>query len=428
MINRSVGEYMLRIKKLVGIALSILVVFLNYSYPIRQYNSIPEEIILSNNQSSDLNFGIPVKFEVENTCNKVNIRSLSKIFGFSTEANITSNNLNNTYLSIYPFGLFPDKEIKLVSKNEKQVILGGQSIGIVMKTDGVLIVGFSKVINKNGSSYSPAEKAGLQVGDLIKTANNSSVDDIGDLSEIVDGCKGSSISIDIERNKKDMECDIIPVVDLEDGKYHIGIWGRDGSSGIGTLTYIDLSDMTFGALGHPITDMDTGEILPIGNGSIYYSNIKYIFKGISGQPGELKGQFDTSEGPIANISENSVTGIFGTLKDSSIGTSEGDFVSVADKKDVELGPARILTTIDSRGPVFFDCEIIKINNTDSNSNKNMVIKVTDEDLIEKTGGIVQGMSGSPIIQNDKLIGAITHVFINDPTCGHAIFIENMLYH
>jgi len=300
-----------------------------------------------------------------------------------------------------------------------ELIPGGQSIGVNIDVEGILILGVSGFYGDDGKKHCPAKEAGLKEGDIIVSVNEKPVTSATEFSNIVNQCSHKNMNVCYKRGEKTFYTVIIPVKSAEDGMYHLGLWARDGTTGIGTLTFIDPDTNKFGALGHGINDADTGEII-LGNGNIYYSSINGVQKGSCTKTGELQGHFISSE--IGDIVSNNEYGIFGSFTEEY---DSSNTVSVASRQEVTNGEAIIYCCVDGDTVEQFSVNIEKIN-INSKDNKSMVIHITDDNLINRTGGIVQGMSGSPIIQNGKIIGAVTHVFINDPTRGYGIFIENML--
>lgn len=299
------------------------------------------------------------------------------------------------------------------------VILGGQSIGVNINIDGILVLGLSNFYGDDGKKHCPAKEAGLQEGDIITSVNNQRVTSSTEFSNIVDNIRQASLNIEYKREKENLTTTIIPVKSSEDGKYRLGLWARDGTTGIGTLTFVNPVDNTFAALGHGVADADTGKLI-VGRGNIYLSSVSNIQKATATQPGELQGYFISSE--IGEIFKNSNCGIFGKCSDTPF---TGMQIPVASRQEIAVGQAQIYCCVDGDTTQQFSINIERIN-INSTDNKSMIIRVTDQELISKTGGIVQGMSGSPIVQNGKLIGAVTHVFVNDPTRGYGIFIDNML--
>ncbi len=424
-----------KIKNIIGIVLALLVIALNYSTPVRTFAALPEQIIIREGQLRELNFGIPVKYDIitENSQelsineeNSVTADTGRSILGGATTANITSNYYQKgSYINVSAFGIFPVKRIQIVTMRDREIIPCGHSIGVMLNVKGVLIVGFCDVLDDDGAMFSPARSAGLSAGDFVLKVDGTDIRNASHLASIINHSDGSPMVFTVQRNDIVKDIEVKPIKDKQDDLYHVGIWGRDSSSGIGTLTYIDPLNGNFGALGHPISDGDTGKILQVDHGDIFRSRVVQIHKGLAGQPGEFKGQFSGSIDRLGSIERNCPYGLFGIIDQKDRVDMSYKAKKVAANHEIVKGPARILTTIDSKGVQEFDCEIVKIN-YDDNTTKNMVIKITDKVLLDKTGGIVQGMSGSPLIQNDKIIGAITHVFVNDPSTGHAVFISSML--
>ncbi len=318
------------------------------------------------------------------------------------------------------FGVIPIKDVSIIKTQTQKVVPSGNPFGIKIITKGVMVVGFSEVTSNDGCC-SPAEQCGIKKGDIIFAINGKKVKSKNDISETISQSKGKYIEVDIKRKQKIMKVRFKPVYSLSECSYKAGMWLRDSTAGIGTITYFEPGTHVFGGLGHPICDVDTGSILPIQKGEVISVNIDGITKGISGTPGELIGSF-VSTTAIGDLLINNTSGVFGKLESNP---SNRMPVEVAYKQEIKSGPAKIYTTLKGDTPKEYDIEILKIS-YNNKLDKNMIIKVTDQNLIKESGGIVQGMSGSPIIQNGKIVGAVTHVFVNDPTKGYGIFIENML--
>ena len=303
-------------------------------------------------------------------------------------------------------------------QNRKYLIPGGNLIGIRLKTDGVLVVGTESFDSENGS-ISPAEKAGIRVGETLKTVDDIKISDNSQLSEIIVSSDGNPLDIEIIRDGQVIALTMTPEICTATGEYKCGLWIRDSTGGIGTLTYCDTENGTFGSLGHGIYDTDTGRIIPTEKGIICDATLNGVTKGINGTAGELKGSI--SGEAYGSIISNNENGIYGNI---DIISNTLDILPVAFENEVTTGTAEIISTVRDNKTEKFEIEIERISK--SAENKNFIINVTDEELLEITGGIVQGMSGSPIIQNGRIVGAVTHVFVNDPTKGYGIFIENML--
>ena len=319
----------------------------------------------------------------------------------------------------------PVRTVKVKVGKARKIMPGGKSIGVTMHTKGALVVGTSDVISADGTAANPAKEAGILAGDIIETVNGVVIDDADHLSEVVNKQTGN-VMLGIVRDGKRSSILITPRDDSSDGKLRLGLWVRDSTAGVGTMTFYDPLTKQYGALGHAITDIDTRSRLALKNGEVIESEIIDVKQGIKGEPGELKGSFTSNSSPLGDIEKNTDFGIFGQMYAKYQNPYFPDGVPMALQEEVQLGPAQILTTIDGKGVKCFDCEIIRIQPQSVPSPRSMVIRVTDEELLRSTGGIVQGMSGSPLIQNGKLIGAVTHVFINDPTKGYGMFIEWMM--
>jgi len=318
-------------------------------------------------------------------------------------------------------GLMPLKRSEVEVVEDKSLMAGGQPFGIKFYTDGVIVVSMTDV-ETGKEKTNPAYNSGIRVKDILTTINGKKIKSNEHLISLVKNCDGKEISVGIKRDKLTFEVKVTPVKDST-GTYRLGCWVRDSTAGIGTVTYYDTVNKTFAGLGHGICDSDTGELMVLSHGNALGANIFSVIKGIAGTPGELRGSFDESD-KIGILYKNCNEGVFGTVETNSI--PDGEIYPIAFKQDIHEGAAEILCTVDDKGVQRYDIEIIHIYSNSVKTTKNMVISITDENLLNKTGGIVQGMSGSPIIQDGKIIGAVTHVMINDPTKGYGIFIENML--
>ena len=299
--------------------------------------------------------------------------------------------------------------------------LGGMTAGFSLSAGGAEIVGFSEIEDESGR-HRPAEEAGLKIGDTICALNGIQIKKIGDLGAALEVCGGRSVVLLVKRSGETAEATVTPVKDKKSGKYKLGVLIRDTLSGIGTVTYIRKGDLRFGALGHAVCDDDKTN-LEIAEKSVYLCSVIGVNKGKRGRAGELRGLF-MNDKTIASAETVCDVGLYGTFS-AGYDFSACECVEAASVKEATIGSAYIYSTIDGVTPQKYEIAIAKVD-ADQADHKNFVVKVTDKRLIEETGGIVQGMSGSPIVQNGKLIGAITHVFINDPTRGYGIAIENML--
>lgn len=301
----------------------------------------------------------------------------------------------------------------------RELIPGGMAFGVKYYSKGAIVIGVCDVETASGLA-SPARDAGLTTGDIITSAGGSEIGMLEDLLELVEECGGQKIEIEYTRENQTQTTVVTPVIDRTTNAYRIGVWVRDSTAGIGTITFIDAKTNRFGGLGHGINDSSTGMLMPFGKGSIVEVTVTGVTKGRKSLPGELKGEFGSED--IGTLSSNTEAGVFGTYH--SLPKSLSSPVPVASKAELKAGKATVRTAVD--GTVReYEIEIEEIYR-DSGRTKNFLIHVTDDRLLGITGGIVQGMSGSPILQNGKLVGAVTHVLVNDPTRGYGIYIENML--
>lgn len=318
------------------------------------------------------------------------------------------------------FGIIPIKQTRVSEVDTMSVVVGGTPFGIKLLTDGVLVVGLNS-IDTNDGLKNPAKQAGLRVGDIITAVDGKKVSSNREISTCVNNCGSEGIVVSYYRDNQACSATVYPVTSRVDGKQKAGIWVRDSSAGIGTVTFYDPNTQTFGGLGHGVTDVDTGGILPLSYGEVVSATITGYNKGAPGYPGQLLGSFSSTQ-PIGSVLKNTEAGVYGDWYNID---TNAQTIKIALKQEVHTGSATILTTLSGSQPEEFSIEIEDIDTDSEHATRNMVIKVTDENLLQQTGGIIQGMSGSPIIQDGKLVGAVTHVFVNDPTKGYGIFAESM---
>ncbi|GAB1475334.1 SpoIVB peptidase [Bacillota bacterium] len=319
----------------------------------------------------------------------------------------------------------PLKEVTINVLPEIKVIPGGQTVGVKMDVKGVLVVGLEEITSEDNKKINPGLSAGLEIGDSILAINNRPVDSHEEVKAALNSQKGR-IVLKVSRRGEIHYIGITPVKAKADGLYKIGVWVRDKTAGLGTLTFYDPVSGYFGALGHAITDPDTGDVLRVKKGELLSASVESVKQGASGAPGEIRGVFYEEDEPLGQLAANTDYGIFGTFYTNLSNPIYADPISIGYQNQIKVGPAWLLTTVDGKKMERYEINIDKINRQIKPNTKGMVISVTDPRLIKKTGGIVQGMSGSPIIQNGRLIGAVTHVLVNDPLKGYAIFIEWML--
>ncbi len=328
------------------------------------------------------------------------------------------------YARSYPaqirlFNAIPVKNSTVTVVHRRYVTLGGNVFGLRIFADGVIVTGVGTVAS-DVAAVAPAKKAGIKQGDIIKKINGTAVTSNHDISRLVENSSGKPMSVELLRDGKTKNVTVEPAKDTADGKYKLGMWVRDSSAGVGTVTFVDNETGTIAGLGHAICDTDTGDIMPLRSGDILNVNIRGCIKGTSGTPGELCGIFGNKT--LGELYINGSTGVYGVIAEKD---SRAKKIPVALCNEVKTGKAQIVSTVDGGEAEFFDIEITAVHRGEDEE-KNMIIKITDSDLLAKTGGIVQGMSGSPIVQNGMLVGAVTHVFVNDPQQGYAIFAETMI--
>lgn len=306
------------------------------------------------------------------------------------------------------------------SAESSTVILGGQPFGVKFYNDGVMVIELEEFFN--GSHYvCPAKEGGLQVDDVIKKVNGIEIKTNEDLQETATGCGGKGMSFIIERDGKELCKTVKPQANTV-GTYLLGAWVRDSCAGIGTVTYYNPDDNYFAALGHGICDRDTGAMMPLGEAEIVGASISSVEKSSTGKAGSLNGYFNDKT--LGTVTTNTINGIYGTIIDNSY--LNGDKLEIAEFDEIQTGDAQLFTTINGERPESYDLKITSIRNDNPRNNENFVIKVTDKRLLDECGGIVQGMSGSPIVQNGKLIGAVTHVFLNNPEEGYGVAAQFMV--
>lgn len=300
----------------------------------------------------------------------------------------------------------------------------GRTIGLKLYTDGVLVVGMSEIDGEDGNKYIPYQNSGIKEGDMIQEINGQEINNTETLINIVNNSGGNEISIKYERNGESIYTEMQPIKG-NNGTYMLGLWVRDAAAGIGTLTYYEEATGRFAALGHGITDVDTGNLLNISKGELVTTQIISIVKGIKGKAGEIRGIIEGGQ-KIGEIGRNTEIGIYGKVTNLEfIDSIKMEEIEVANRNEIKTGNAKIICQIENGKVQEFDIKIKKLYKNSKN-NKSMLIEITDEELINKTGGIIPGMSGTPIIQDNKFIGAITNVLLNSPTEGYAIFADMMI--
>ena len=387
------------------LALDLLAIFwLGYKYLDRK---IPDEIQISRDSG-------------ENTEDVTEVLSAPLV---TFEKAVTVSQDGGYILPCRLLGYIPFKEVKVTPVDEQEIYVSGSTIGIYMETEGVLVIDTGEIEDQNGEMKEPAENL-VRQGDYIVSFNGEKISTKRELINDIAGLDGEEVTLEVKREGESVPVSVTPVKDTK-GDYKLGIWVRDDTQGIGTLTYVDQNGR-YGALGHGISDIDTAQLLNIRNGALYKAQILAINKGSKGNPGELAGfiRYD-DRNILGSIEINSKNGIYGQFYKGAEDGITLKKMPVAYKQDVKTGEASVLCNVDGEVREY-QAEIKRIDLNHEDTNKSFVIQITDEKLLEKTGGIVQGLSGSPVLQNGKMVGAITHVFVQDSTSGYGIFIENML--
>ncbi|MCY8933603.1 SpoIVB peptidase [Bacillus atrophaeus] len=408
------------IRKAVGVILLVSLLSVGFLKPFKEYLLIPTQMRVFETQTQAVETNLSVSGQEE---------ELSEAFTLQKdqhETKITGQKAGKSEL-VYDLAGFPTKKTKVQVLPDLKVIPGGQSIGVKLHSVGVLVVGFHQVNTEEGKK-SPGESAGITAGDIIIEMNGQKIEKMSDIAPFIQkaGKTGESLDLLIKRDKQKIKTKLVPEKDEAEGMYRIGLYIRDSAAGIGTMTFYEPKSKKYGALGHVISDMDTKKPIVVEDGEIVRSTVTSIEKGTGGNPGEKLARFSSDRNIIGDINRNSPFGIFGTLNQTIENNISDKALPVALSNEVKEGPAEILTVIENDKVEKFNIEIVSTTPQKFPATKGMVLKITDPKLLKKTGGIVQGMSGSPIIQNGKVVGAVTHVFVNDPTSGYGVHIEWML--
>ena len=344
-----------------------------------------------------------------------------------TASNINKQKISEAGVEKLRLNLFGNIKIKDVNVDvvpKTKVIPIGTAIGMKLYTKGVLVVGMSQIKNENDEKKRPYENSGIEQGDTIIAINNNEVSNTNELIEEVNNSNGNAITVKYEKNNETLETSITPV--KSGNEYKLGLWVRDAAAGVGTLTFYEPNTNLFMALGHGISDIDTEKIVDIASGELITASILTIKKGVKGTPGEIRGTIENGNN-IGKIGKNTNLGVYGTVTNKNyLDISGMEEMKVATRSEIQEGKAQIICQLDNNGRKTYEIEIEKIYLANNTDNKSMLIKVTDKELLEKTGGIIQGMSGAPVIQNGKFVGAVTNVLVNDPTQGYAIFGDMMI--
>ena len=390
-----------------GIALSAMAFLCNYSPWVREAASLPDALTLTSGQKFVVQTGLPMLAASDGGAVSV-LASQDERVTISAEAG------GQTSVTFSLLGLIPVHETRVNVVEERTLIPGGQAVGVALKTRGVLVVSDA------------AKGRALRAGDVILSADGKNVESTKALSEQVGTAQTDTVRLEVLRGGQTITVDAQAEPDPSDGRRKLGVWVRDSTAGVGTLTYIDPANQAYGALGHAIVDADTGRLLAAREGAILHASIVGVTKGKSGKAGELKGNVLKAGEQIGSLMENCEYGIYGVLDDMPENLLYPQGLRAGARSAVHTGTASIIATVDADGPQEYGVEIMRCFAQSEPSQKGMILRVTDERLLEKTGGIVQGMSGSPILQDGRIIGAVTHVYLSDATQGYGMYIEWML--
>ena len=404
-----------------GTALFLGVCVMAFLWIFYMYIQVPQSIRLKVGKEQVLDLNIPVSGTIYK---KVGQRDVVETSSDSVENSIYVNlskpvtmkadDLNYYQMDLKLFGIFPFKQVSIQVVEDQMQIPVGMPIGIYLETKGVLVIDVGSFMSSEGKEVSPSAYI-LKPGDYILEVNGEEVTGKSEFIDMVEDSDGENLTVTIQRGEDIFDVKVKPE-ENQSAEYKLGIWVRDNAQGVGTMTFVN-SDGYFGALGHAINDTDTGTTLEIDSGSLYETEIIAIQKGIKGDPGEMTGVINYSaRNIVGEIIDNRGSGIYGTCNEKMMSKIIGEAIPIALKQEIAIGPAQIICTL-AETAEWYDIEIEGVQMDIANISKGIIIKVTDPELIAITGGIVQGMSGSPIIQDGKLIGAVTHVLVNDPTTG-----------
>ena len=395
----------------------LIILFAIFFIYITNISAIPENITLIQNEKYEIGFLRGIDIEGEENYKTENF--------FTKLATINSEIVGNAKLKLTALGIIPIKDITVSVIPQIEVVPSGIPAGVMLYSKGVLVVGSSEITGIDGKNYYPIKETNIEPGDIITNINSIETETIEELKEALKSANGNEIEITYIKDKEEIIESVKPIKSVEDGEYRIGLWVKDGAMGIGTITFYTPNTSKYAALGHGISDIDTGKLINIESGDLNSVKILSISKSSKSNPGEIRGVLE-ADSNLGNVTQNTEFGIFGNLTGEKNKLAYKEAIPIASRNEIETGKAKLLCALDGENVKEYEIEIQKINNKETENTKSMIIKITDEELLEKTGGIVQGMSGSPIIQNGKLVSAVTHVFVNDPTRGYAIFADTMI--
>lgn len=410
-----------------GVAMAAFILVLSLTPPARRLAVLPDRLRLAVGERKQLQFDLPVRLYVQadqSGALRLNGARVRRVWAVLPGRSLAIEPLRPGlyHLDVRVFGIIPLRRLTVDALPVVAVMPGGQAIGVLLATSGVLVVGETSLAVPEGSA-SPAREAGIRAGDVIELADGQPVRDKEMLAQLVQeaGRAGHSLALTIRRGEQTFVSQVRPRYDPPAGRYLIGAWVRDGTAGIGTMTFYDPGRHVFGALGHAVADPTTGQVYPVRVGAVVPAAVSGLERGRQGLPGEKLGSFLDQGTAWGRITQNTPVGIFGWLERVPDGGILLAPVPVAAEDEVHRGPAQILTVISGRRVQAFAVDIENVIPQDEPAAKGLLVHITDPRLLAATGGIVQGMSGSPILQDGRLVGAVTHVLVNDPTRGYGVF-------
>ncbi|MEG0268958.1 MAG: SpoIVB peptidase [Clostridia bacterium] len=411
-----------RLKKATGWILSAFILLLHFSPQAELLRSLPSTLVVSPGQLAVMETTFPLRVSVESG----DVQAISSMAEGLEGTALKAGEQGKSTATISLLGLLPLRRVEIDVRDDLQLFPGGQAVGVALHTRGVLVVGTSDLSDQ----FSPARLAGLKAGDLITEVRGKALDSTVQLTNLVSASGELPLPLTVLRGNSKLQLTLSPKRDAQTGGFRIGAWVRDSTAGVGTLSFYGEvqtgEGLRYGALGHAITDSDTQQVLTVGRGEIMQADVVDVRKGRVGMPGELKGSFLRENRVWGGIRLNNVFGIYGKLDKALAHPIYPKGLPIGRKDAVHTGEASILCTVGAGGMKEYAVQIVEVARQTAPAQRSMVLRVTDEELLQITGGIVQGMSGSPIVQDGRLIGAVTHVFVNDPTMGYGLFIEWML--
>ncbi|MDE5412235.1 SpoIVB peptidase [Alkalihalobacterium chitinilyticum] len=420
--------YSEQIRKIIGTILLVFVIGIGFYKPVHEWISIPSQVVVFEGVEQQLVKSAPESGNLTAQTDQDHLKFNSIRHDEEQAITVLAQGQGDGEVTVQS-GSLPVKKVDVKVLPEIKVVPGGQSIGVKLNTDGVLVVGHHLIQTEDGEE-SPGEIAGIEVGDMITEINGEKITRMSQVAAFVQeaGEKAEKLDIQVKRDKKTLQKKLLPLRSKGESSYRLGLYIRDSAAGVGTLTFYEPKSKKYGALGHVISDVDTKKPIVVHDGQIIRSSVTSIEKGSNGDPGEKLASFSDQRHVLGSITKNSSFGIFGELNSPKEVKNDliDEAMPITLSSQVKEGPAKILTVVEGEKVQEYDIEIISSTPQKYPATKGLVLKVTDKDLIEATGGIVQGMSGSPIIQDGKVVGAVTHVFVNDPTSGYGCHIEWML--